>query len=188
MTSLLSDLLRALRRDRYSAHDKASEAGDTLVEVLISVVIISIAAAALLGTLTTSLAASGEHRSLSVDDNLLKSLAETAKHSIELDPASPQFAVCAGSYTVPFTLPSSDTGYSIAGYNGTNAVTITSNALPLSGSQYGIEYLNGTTFQPTSCNNTSPNNGAQLITLEVTAPNQITQFLSFIVRNPKYAP
>ncbi len=195
MTTEKSPRQRRQARSQHVLPTRAviTDRGDTLIEVLIAVVIISLAAVALLGTLTTSLAASGEHRSLSVDDNLLKSLAESAKQSVELDPSSPQFSVCATSYTVPFTIPASDSGYTIPGYssNGsTGSVTITSGAL--SNGLHGIEYSQGATTSRatfgTTCSGTAPDKDIQLLNLEVTAPNHVTQFLSVMVRNPSYAP
>jgi type II secretory pathway pseudopilin PulG len=144
-----------------SAH--GSEAGDTLIEVLMAIVIIALAASALLGALLTSVTGSVEHRSLSVDDTVLKGFAEAAKEQIELQ-STPLYAPCASNYLI--TPPTFPTGYS---------ATITA-----------IQYWNISAFQA-SCPSTD--RGAQLITAKaVNSANGVSQTLSFVVRNPGYAP
>jgi type II secretory pathway pseudopilin PulG len=181
------------RRATSETRSTPSQEGDTLVEVLIAVVIISLVAVALLGTLTTSIASSVEHRSLSVDDTLLKSYAEATKQAIELDPSNAKFSPCASSYTIPIptTVTAPPSGYSVSGYQAgpPPVLQISSGSLP--NGQFGIEYWNGTMFRSATqggCVNSSPGNGMQLITIVATAPNQVTQSLSFVVRNPNYAP
>jgi hypothetical protein len=71
-----------------------SDAGDTLVELLIAMVVIGLTAAALLGAFATSISASAEHRGLATADTVLKSFAETATYQIQLQP-SPKFVACA---------------------------------------------------------------------------------------------
>jgi len=178
---------------RFAFVSRTSERGDTLIEVLIAVVIISLAAVALLGTLTTSIASSVEHRSLSVDDTLLRSFAETVKQSIELDPSGAKFSPCASSYSIP--IPSNEVplpaGYTVSGFQAGPPALLQLSSNGLSNGQFGIQYWNGSAFQSMSsggCVNTSPDNGIQLITIVATAPNQVTQTLSFVVRNPGYAP
>jgi prepilin-type N-terminal cleavage/methylation domain-containing protein len=60
--------------------------GDSLIEVLIAVVIIALAAGPLIGALLESIAASAEHRGLATADTLLKSFAETAVSEIQTSP------------------------------------------------------------------------------------------------------
>ena len=82
---------RALRPDR----------GDTLVEVLVAVVIISLAVVGLLGSLLTSTAASTTNRSLAMVDSVLKSFVDTARTTIESKATNgtsgPNFVACPGS-------------------------------------------------------------------------------------------
>ncbi len=75
----------------------ASETGETLIEVLISVVIFSLCVVALLGVLVTTITSSSEHRSLASDDTVLRSFAEAAKYEIQMQPG-PLFRNCATTY------------------------------------------------------------------------------------------
>jgi type II secretory pathway pseudopilin PulG len=81
---------------------RRSEAGETLVELLVAIVIIGLAFPALIGALITSVAGSVEHRGLAAADTLLRSFAETVKYDVQrqLPPASPLFASCASTYKV----------------------------------------------------------------------------------------
>ena len=152
-----------------------SERGDTLIEVLIAVVIMALTAVALLGALTTAISASVEHRSLAVDDNLLRSFAETAKQQIELDPSSPQhFTPQATSYAVAYTVPPEDQPPTVPSPGYTIKIT-------------GIAYWSSAAqqFQSTYVNS-RPDKGIQLITVTAMAPNQVTKSLSFVVRDTTY--
>ena len=138
---------QAVREDR----------GDTLVEVLIAVAIVAITAAALIGTVLMSITASSEHRSLAVNDTVLKSYAAEAQNMIQ---RQANFQSCASSYTV--SLPAGvPTGYS-AGISQ-------------------ILYWNGTSFGSV-CDASKP---VQLITVTVTSPTQVSSSLSFAVRDPR---
>lgn len=136
----------------------AGERGDTLIEVLIALAVVAVAATALIGGVLTSITASSAHRSLAVNDADLKSYAEAAQNQIQRQ-ASPLFADCATSYTV--TPPSMPAGYTVA---------IT-----------GIEYWSGSAFTST-CQ--AGQNAPQLITLTATSPTQVHTAMSFAVRNP----
>ena len=138
-----------------------------------AMVIIAIAAAAIMGALTTSLAESAQHRSLSVDETLVKSYLETAKNVIELQP-SPQFTPCApnnASYDSAVMSAFGSTNVP-SGYN----VAITK-----------IQYWTCSGFGPLSgcSSNSFPNAGIQQIT--VTASNSSSAMsLTTIVRDPCY--
>jgi Tfp pilus assembly protein PilV len=157
----------AQRNRMMRAHRSSrSETGDTLIEVLFALVIIALSVSALLGALITAIETSGEHRSLSAEDTLLRSYAETAEYQIQVQSTpTPLFAECASSYPVTFSMPAGYPGYS---------VNIT-----------GIEYWNGSGFD-TTCGSTDKT-GVQLITVSSTGPGA-TQTLSFVVRNPSYVP
>jgi len=137
----------AMREDR----------GDTLIEVLIAVAIVAITAAALIGTVLMSITASSEHRSLAVNDTVLKSYAAEAQNMIQRQ-ANFQTS-CPASYVVslPAGLP---TGYT-AGISA-------------------IQYWDGTSFTSVC----TPN-AVQLITVTVTSPTQVSSSLSFAVRDPR---
>ena len=72
-------------------HDRVrhrDERGDTLIEVLLAVVIIALAAGPLIGALLESIAASAEHRGIATTGTVLESFAETAVSEIETSPVT----------------------------------------------------------------------------------------------------
>src|ERR1017187_9660882 len=120
--------------------------GDTLIEVLIAVLIISISVAALLDGLITSTTTSATHRSLTTISGLLKSFAETAKYQIQTQ-ASATFNDCATTYSVTpgFTVPPDySVGISSIEYwNGSGWSTSPPGGCPANGSaDGGIELIN----------------------------------------------
>jgi type II secretory pathway pseudopilin PulG len=139
-------LVRYLRQRRVREETRQrSERGDTLIEVLVGITIISIGVLAILGSLITSTSASVTHRSLAGLDSILRSFAESARYQIQTQPADgsagPLFRPCATSYplvsdpypnsampgswiTVFVTgfTPNSNLSVSIQGYPGTITV------------------------------------------------------------------
>jgi|GEM_PF-4008730 len=86
---------------RLAARRACGDAGDTLLEILMALVIIALAVGPILGTLIESAASSAEHRGLAAADTLLKSFAETATSRLELatgTPATASFTECATTY------------------------------------------------------------------------------------------
>lgn len=81
------------------ARPRRSEAGTTLVEVLITVMILGVAFVALLGGFGTSIVSSDLHRRQAQAETLVRRYAEAVK-------ATPCTATCPGSYAAGFTLPS----------------------------------------------------------------------------------
>jgi type II secretory pathway pseudopilin PulG len=82
-----SALWRQLRiLTRQSAGRRVDEAGDTLIEVLVAIVIIGLTAVALMGTLTTTITSTAEYRSLATVDTVLKNFAEAIKDKVQLAP------------------------------------------------------------------------------------------------------
>ena len=87
-------------RRRLLAVRSNEQRGDTLIEVLIAIVIISLSAVAVLGTLTESIMSSAEHRSFATLDSVLKNFAEAAKYDVQLQPVSSSiYKDCAGQLT-----------------------------------------------------------------------------------------
>jgi type II secretory pathway pseudopilin PulG len=132
--------------------------GDTLIEVILAVAIVAVTAVALIGSVLTSITSSGEHRTLTLNDTYLKTYADSAAQQIQRQ-NGPLFQKCAPSYNIatPSTIPS------------TYTIGISS-----------IQYWNGTAWVA-SCPGGDP---AQLITVAVTSPTQITTSLAFAVRDP----
>ncbi|HEV3214011.1 MAG TPA: hypothetical protein VGZ03_11515 [Acidimicrobiales bacterium] len=151
------------------------DAGDTLIEVLLALVIIAVCVVALMTGLLTSISGSSTHRSLSTIDTVLKSYAETMKSQVELQTNPPPlFAQCAQvtattyqGATVAYTPP---TGYTVA--------------------IKGIEYWNSTTSQFDSVSsaacqaNPQDQSGFQLLILKATDPHNGSQLIELGVRTP----
>ena len=151
-------------------HRCCGERGDTLIEILFAVVIISICVAALMGALITAISSSGEHRGLAVDETLLKSYAEASKQQIEVS-QTVAFVPCTTSYAISYSPPSQFSQYTVV--------------------QKSVAWWNTSTksFSTTTCNNVKPDKGIQLITVTASAPASIggySQTLAFVVRDPKY--
>lgn len=134
--------------------------------------IISLAAVALLGALTTSITGSSEHSSLASIDTLLRSYADAAKEQIQLQPVRPLFDdSCSASYPmITFTSPP---GYTLSisavnFWNPTNEEFADANA-------------------PVECVRNNDNTTIQQITVLGRAPNNVSDTLSFVVTDPLYA-
>jgi len=150
---------------RCSAH-RRSDAGDTLVEVLITIIILSVTGLALLEGFTTTLTGSAQYQSLAGNDVVLRAAAESAFSMIEQQ-AVPAYSPCA----VPKTYND------LAGtppYGAPSGYTATITA---------VGYWNGTDFTgPQPACNASP--APQLITMVVTkASNSTTEQTQFVVNN-----
>ena len=109
-------LARGMAARKASRHER-SEAGDTLVEILLALVVISLGVVSLIAAFATSISASANHRSLATLDTLLKSYAETATFQIQQS-SNPMFATCATPATYSaisnsFSLPVGDSAYKV---------------------------------------------------------------------------
>jgi Tfp pilus assembly protein PilV len=85
------------------------DAGETLVEVVITIVVIGIAVTALLAGLATTAAASAAHRRQSTADTVLRSYAEATKLAV-------RSCTDGGTYAVDYTPPS---GFGVSGAGST---------------------------------------------------------------------
>ena len=148
-----------------------SEAGDTLIEVLLAVVILSLAVVALMGALVTSIASSAEHRSLSDIDSVLKGYAENAKYDIELQ-GSPAYAPCASVTSTTY-----------------NGAVIDQPTLPPAPPTWSPPYIvkiqywnNATAAYDTSASCVSTD--YEFLTLGATAPNGVSKTLTIGLRSP----
>jgi type II secretory pathway pseudopilin PulG len=92
---------------------RSSEAGITLVEILVSVAILGIAITGLVSAMGTASLASGYHRKQATADTVIKSYAEALKTHIQ----GPGYLDSAGTstYSVPASAAwSVETGYSVS--------------------------------------------------------------------------
>ena len=183
--------------------------GDTLVEVLVTVVIVGLAAVAILGTLLISISSSTQHRYLANDDTLARSAIEAIKQQVELQQSSSSaFVDCssATSTTAPphptgnpqvilsdwtatgtyhITLPSIPAGYS--GFSA-NSVQI-SKVQCFNASSGGLDstcYATPTAGPPPGNTCTSDTSGILAVTVTVTDPSGYALSLSTLVRNPSF--
>lgn len=130
------------------------ERGDTLVEILIALVILSVAVIALIGSLLTSTSVSTTHRGVANLDSILRSMAESARYQIQTQPqdgtVGPLFRPCSGSPCPNYPLVSDP--YPAAAPAGTPIVLFATgfNAAPLAVTVNGagVSYLNGNPTGP----------------------------------------
>lgn len=193
MAGSLAKYARARWQDR-------GERGDTLIEVLVTVVIVGLAAAAILGALLLSISSSTEHRDLATDDTLAKSALEAVKQQVELPQSSTNdFVDCSGSTTTnpPTGTPQTILGYwtsagtyqlalpTSAGYSvNVTGVECFSTSLGTFDSTCSYSSVNTTNNAMSTCG--SDTNGLLRVTVTVKDPTKYTLSLSTIVRNPTY--
>jgi prepilin-type N-terminal cleavage/methylation domain-containing protein len=117
------------------------EAGFSLVEVLITVVIVGIAFAAILGGMVTSIVVSDVHRKQASSDALARSAAEALKDQ------AVAYVNCAAPNDYASALPPAPGGYGV--------------------SVSSVQYWDGTSSDPVSFSEScpSPDKGMQLITV-----------------------
>ena len=144
----------------------ADDRGDTLIEILITVVILSLATVAIVGALTTTVRSVAGHRGTTTATTLLKDWAEAAVQQIEqtsggFTACSPNYASSVSTSAAGFTIPSADTLSATVQYWST-----------------------GTSTWVSSCPSTPV--GIQLITATLSAPGSAQQQLQFVVRDPAY--
>jgi hypothetical protein len=158
-------------RSGARAKTPRSEAGDTLIEVLLAIVVLGMASVALLVAFATTISGSAEHRSLATMDTVLRSAAEEAISQIQQQSNS-QFGQC-NLPAVNFSLP--------AGYQATIE---------------SVEYWDSATSSfasaQTACVVSTPAspqvNSPQLIQLTVTYSSGTSMSLSFVVDDPSARP
>ena len=120
-------LAQLIERRRQAAHAHP-EAGDTLVEILISLVVIGITVTAILGAFVTTISASAEQRNLAGADAFMRSFVDTATYDISLS-SSPVFVACPSS--VPAAYSQIATAWNAS--SSTYSVAITGISAPPSG-------------------------------------------------------
>lgn len=141
------------------------ESGETLLEILIALVILSITVLAITSAFTTAIASSARHKSLAQISALLRSYAEAATFQIQFQP-SPLYTSCATAATYQGLL---------TGMPSTTNITLSWGAM---------QYWNGTSWS-SSC--TSGSTAPQMITLTASGTYNQSQSLSFSVASFAYA-
>jgi type II secretory pathway pseudopilin PulG len=147
-------LAGALRRALFN-RVRQTEEGDTLIEVLLTVVILGGCALALITTFGTAISASADYRSLAVNGTVLRNIEQTSFYQLQQQP-SPLFTPCATT----------------ADYSpgGMHAIQYPTTVVPATYkvSISAVQYWNGTSFG-SSC--TPGSNDPQQITLTVNNAN-----------------
>ena len=156
---------------------RRSEAGDTLVEVLMALVVVGIAATAILLAFATSISGSGTHRNAATLDTMLRTAAAEVTSAIQQQSSS-EFANCSGANTVN-TTPGS--------------IPLPNNPLPAP--QYtatitAVQYWNPSTYSftapqapATSCPVGASATGPQQLTVTVSY-NGASQSITTVVQDP----
>ena len=164
------------------SRDARSEAGDTLIEVLLALIVLSLASVALITAFETDISASAEHRNLAnFDTALANSLAMTS--SVIQNGYTSVFTTCPVPSTSLSAYPSESVLTSALAIKGFTA------QIAASGTQPAIEYSGGTTFT-TACTNPSANSTGnvgqpQLINVVVTnSATGLSQSDTVIVVDP----
>ena len=168
-------------RSRLDEH--TSEIGDTLVELLIALVVISVTAVALLAGFTTAITGSAEHRNIATLDTVLKGFIEQATHQLQGTTGSPTFTQCAQTST--YTTDSMGNPYPSMNLSETlNGVTYTA------GLTGNIEYWQGSGFQapPVPCPTTGTPPQQLLQATATNTANHVSVTLPFVVTDPVFAP
>jgi hypothetical protein len=150
-------LQRCVERRRHS------EAGDTLIEVLLALAVIGLTVVSILGAFATSISATSEHRTLATADAAVRSFAETFTYDAHLS-SSPHWVGCATTRPLPAPYESI-----LTSFNGSPAA-------------------NGYTIAITQIANegTCPatNGPAQLITITASLGRSVDDTLQFVTSAP----
>ena len=151
-----------------------TEAGDTLLEILLALVVLGVSALAILLAFSTSIIGSSDYRTVASADTVLRTAAEQATSLIQQQPAS-AWTTCAEANLTSsqFTLP---TGYSAS-------------VLPTTHTPSPIQYWNPSPASPakpgfqTAC----VANQAVLVVITITH-NTSTYQISIVVEDPQTRP
>ena len=150
-------LARLIERRRRAAQAQP-EAGDTLVEILISLAVIGITVTAILGAFVTTISASTEQRNLASADAFLRGFVNTAIYDISLS-STPLFVACASS------LPATYSQITPVAPSSTFSASIKTISAP-----------------PAGCSSSSPS--TQQLMAQVTSTNGVSDSTTFVVYPP----
>lgn len=150
------------------------EAGDTLIEVLIALLILSITVVALLSAFTTSVTASSEYRNLAATDSILRTISEEVIGNFQ---QGTTYLAC------PNGTPSNYT----QGYNGSQSLASTL-AIPAPYTTAGysaaitaVGYWNGSNFTDTSSTCSQNSAFPEQLTVSINGPSGVSESLAFLV-------
>jgi type II secretory pathway pseudopilin PulG len=167
--------MREIERDRVS---RRGDRGDTLIEILVTIVILALVGVAILGAFGASISGSAEQRTLATTDTVLRDFAEITTSQLQ----SSSFYPCAelsGTAT-------SSSQITYADYQGNNGIALTYQPpVGFSIAITSVEYLyKNTTFQSSGCDHTQ--DWPELITATATGPKGTDSSLTFLVSDLQY--
>ncbi|MDE3008472.1 MAG: hypothetical protein KGI14_05530, partial [Acidobacteriota bacterium] len=148
---------------------KYGEDGDTLVEVLLALIVMSVTVVSLLLAFSTAFTASATHRNLAVTDTVLRSVNEQVYSAFQ-QTTSNVYAAC----------PTATASY----YNSVLASALTPPApydTTYSGSITDVAYWSGSNFSLTSSTCTSGATVPEQLTLSVSGPRGASESTVFVV-------
>jgi Tfp pilus assembly protein PilV len=158
--SRLGRMARQIETRRRAGHTEP-EAGDTLVEILIALVVIGITVTAILGAFATTISATAEQRNLASADAFMRSFVDTATYEISLS-TTPAFVACASSNAYSQIATNAETP-------AFPSVTITVVSAP-----------------PSGCSSSQPT--PQQLSATVTSSNGASDSTTFVVYPPSAIP
>jgi len=136
----------------------SSEKGESLLELMIAIVIISVGVIAVVAGLATSIRMSDIHRKQTTAGSTVRSYAEAIQNSVL---SSGYQASCTPTYASTFSTPS---GY-------TSSIST-------------VKFWNGSSFPTTACN-AATDQGLQQLTLQVSSSdNRAVEKLVIVLRRP----
>jgi hypothetical protein len=161
---------------KVNQHRRHGDDGDTLIEILVTIVIVGLTFAAVIGAFAVAAQSSVEHRQLATNDIIAKNFAEFATNAIELTTTSPAFVPCAtftGSTATQILYGGTPLNYVIP--NSTYTVEATN-----------IQYLSntGASVSQVACLASSDPYLPEMLQVTVVGPKGSQSTLSFIVTDP----
>ena len=170
----------ARRSHRSLAGPRGSDRGDTLLEVLLALLVISLTSVALMSGYATTIAGSATHQSLAGLDVALRDAAEQVTYQIQ-SPANPRYTPCAAAGgSITYSSSSGLTGSLTYGSDQLDLSGITLRAgesLSLSGPQYW-DSAAGSWVPSCPADN---QDGPQLLTLSAFGPHGVGEAVQIVV-------
>ena len=145
------------------------DAGDTLIEVLIALLILGITVVSLLVAFSTAFSASATHRNLAVTDTVLRSVSEQVYSAFQ-QIATPVYAACPTATTDFYNTVLASALTPPAPYNSTYTGSISS-----------VSYWSGSNFSLTPSSCTSGTTVPEQLTLLVVGPRGASESTVFVV-------
>jgi type II secretory pathway pseudopilin PulG len=164
----------AAARRRHADRDRYDERGDTLIEILMTLIVLSIAVVALIVTFATGISASVDHKNLAANDVVLRQVEEQAFYTLQQKPTTPLYKSCAsvavGQYaTLDTSNPLSNGGNIYYAVPSGDSVTLNP-----------IQYWD-TTVSPATFDGNCALDSPQLISLTLGVPNGSSATMTFVV-------